>query len=202
MTASSLQKHKSALRKLLRTRRRALSARQQKDAARKLYRRVVRSPLFRFSRSITFTLARDGEINPELLLREALRRGKACYLPVMNPVGTDRLRFKPFRKGQALKKNHYGIPEPHTTRHCPPRALSLVLLPLVAFDADCRRLGMGKGYYDRTFAFLRHSVRRRPALLGLAHECQRVESLEVASWDVPLDGVVTDRNWYGGSGGR
>ncbi len=55
---------------------------------------------------------------------------------------------------------------------------------------------MGKGFYDHTFAFLLHSKRRSPALLGLAHECQRVESLEVASWDVPLGGVVTDQAWY------
>lgn len=141
-------------------------------------------------------MAHDGEIDPALLLAAAQRRGKECYLPVMSPVGAARLRFKRWRKGEALRKNFYGIAEPRQGRFCPPRALNLVLLPLVAFDADCNRLGMGMGYYDRTFGFRRHSAQRRPALLGLAHECQKVEQLEVEAWDLPLDGVVTDQAWY------
>lgn len=141
-------------------------------------------------------MAADGEIDPALLLAAAQRRGKACYLPVLSPVGVPRLRFKRWRKGEGLRTNFYGIAEPRTGRLCPPRLLSLVLLPLVGFDAAGNRLGMGKGYYDRTFAFRRHSKRERPALLGLAHECQRVEKLEVEAWDLPLEGIVTDQTWY------
>jgi 5-formyltetrahydrofolate cyclo-ligase len=187
---------KSALRKELRKRRRALSAAQQKSAARHLYRRLITSPLFRFSRRIAFTMAADGEIDPSLLLAEAQRRGKECYLPVLNVVGAPRLRFKRWRKGEALRTNFYGIAEPRRGRYCPPRVLSLVLMPLVGFDASGNRLGMGKGYYDRTFAFRRHSIRWRPVLLGLAHECQRVDKLEVEAWDLPLEGIVTDAAWY------
>lgn len=189
---------KSALRKELRKRRRALSAAQQKSASRRLYRRLVTTPLFRFSRRIAFTMAADGEIDPSLLLATAQRLGKECYLPVLSPVGEPRLRFKRWRKGEALRTNFYGIAEPRHGRYCPPRALSLVLLPLVGFDANGNRLGMGKGYYDRTFAFRRHSVRSRPRLLGLAHECQRVDKLEVEAWDLPLDGIATDGAWYHG----
>ena len=68
---------------------------------------------------------------------------------------------------------------------------------LVGFDARCNRLGMGGGYYDRTLAYLRHRVHwRRPLLVGVAHECQRVERLEANPWDVPLDLVVTERRIY------
>jgi 5-formyltetrahydrofolate cyclo-ligase len=193
---------KSALRKELRKRRRALSAAQQKSAARRLHRRLVTSPLFRFSRRIAFTMAADGEIDPSLLLATAQRLGKDCYLPVLSPVGPPRLRFKRWRKGESLRTNFYGIAEPRNGRHCPPRALSLVLLPLVGFDANGNRLGMGKGYYDRTFAFRRHGAGRRPVLLGLAHECQRVDQLEVEAWDLPLDGIVTDGAWYRGAEAR
>ena len=91
---------KSALRKELRTRRRALSALDQKAAARRLYRRVVTTSLFRFSRRIAFTMAADGEIDPSLLLAAAQRRGKECYLPVLSPIGAPRLRFKRWRKGE------------------------------------------------------------------------------------------------------
>lgn len=181
---------------MLRQRRRALSAAQQKTAALSLYRRVVTSALFRFSKRIAFTMAADGEIDPSLLLAAARRRGKECYLPVLSPVGPPRLRFKRWNKGEPLRHNRYGIAEPRGGRYCPPRALSLVLMPLVGFDADGNRLGMGKGYYDRSFAFRRHSAAWRPVLLGLAHECQRVEKLQAEAWDLPLDGVVTDASWY------
>ena len=186
------------LRKVMRKRRRALSYSQQAEAARSLFHRVSPSNLFRFSRRIAFSVARQGEINPALLLLEAQRRGKKCYLPVMSKLGGPRLYFRLFKKGQKLIRNNIGIPEPARKFTCKPFALSLVLLPLVAFDISCNRLGMGKGYYDRTFAFLHRSSRQRPVLLGLAHECQKVEELEVASWDVPLNGVVTDSVWYEG----
>ncbi len=186
------------LRKIMRKRRRALSYKEQTDAARRLFKRVAPSKLFRFSRRIAFSVARAGEISPALLLREAQRRGKKCYLPVMSRVGEPRLGFRLYKKGQKLIRNSLGIPEPARRSSCKPFALSLVLLPLVAFDIACNRMGMGKGFYDRTFAFVNRSVRQRPILLGLAHECQRADKLEVASWDVPLNGVVTDRAWYNG----
>lgn len=187
---------KTALRKELRRRRRALDSAQQKAAALDLYRQVVTSSLFRFSKRIAFTMAADGEIDPSLLLATAWQRGKECYLPVLSPVGPPRLRFKRWHQGEPLQHNRYGIAEPRGGRYCPPRVLSLVLMPLVGFDADGNRIGMGKGYYDRTFAFLRNSKAPRPVLLGLAHECQRVEKLQAEAWDLPLDGVVTDATWY------
>ena len=186
------------LRKLMRKRRRALSYTQLTDAANRLFHRVAPDNLFRFSRRIAFSMARDGEINPGLLLREAQKRGKKCYLPVMHKLGEARLDFRLVKKGQKLIRNNTGILEPARKFTCKPFALSLVLMPLVAFDIEGNRLGMGKGYYDRTFAFLRRSVRQTPVLLGLAHECQKVDELEVAPWDVPLNGVVTDEAWYEG----
>lgn len=196
-TIADIQARKKLLRKTMRLKRRSLGKRQQLQAARALYQRVVSSMAFRFSRRIAFTVARDGEISPRLLLHEAQRRGKQCYLPVMSRLGADKLTFR-LATGKASldNRNRFGIPEPVRNRACSPRVLSLVLLPLVAFDASGNRLGMGKGYYDHTFAFLRRSRRRRPLLLGLAHECQRVDALDIASWDVPLHGIVTDQAWY------
>lgn len=199
-SSAAVQQEKRRIRAEMRRRRRALTRRAQRRAARDLHARVVCSPLFRFSRRIAFTLARDGEIDPLPLLHTAHKRGKACYLPVMNRLGDDRLSFRRWLPGQRLRQGAWGIPEPRLAKACLPRFLSLVLLPLVAFDANGNRLGMGKGFYDRSFAFKRHTQAGRPTLLGLAHECQRVERLQVASWDVPLGGIVTDRRWYGRAG--
>lgn len=99
--------------------------------------------------------------------------------------------------GSRLVVNRWGIAEPKPAlRHSiSPRALDLVLMPLVGFDEAGHRIGMGKGFYDRTFAF-RRNTRRRPALVGLAHECQKVAGgITPSAWDVALDALATSRRY-------
>ena len=194
---ADIQARKKLLRKEMRGKRRQLSQLLQRRAARALYQRVVQSSHFRFAKRLAFTLARDGEISVHLLLREAQRRGKQCFLPVMTTVGESKLQFRLATAATRYdSRNNFGIPEPKRSKACAPRWLNLVLLPLVAFDSNCNRLGMGKGYYDHSFAFLPRSQRQQPVLLGLAHDCQRVDALELNPWDVRLHGIVTDRQWY------
>ncbi len=74
--------------------------------------------------------------------------------------------------------------------------LDALILPLLAFDTQGQRLGMGGGFYDRSLAALRHRRRwRRPRLLGVAHGFQEVSELPREPWDVPLDGIVTEQGY-------
>lgn len=190
---------RAQLRRHLRAQRRALSPHAQRQAAHCLYKQLAQHPLFRRARQIALYLPNDGEIDPRPLLRAAQKRGKATYLPVLSPWPQSKMVFQRVRAGQPLRKNRFGIYEPQ--RNCKQQrkvwALDLVLMPLVGFDRHGARLGMGGGFYDRSLAYL--SLRKnwhKPTLLGLAHECQRVERLDMASWDVPLQGTVTDKAWY------
>ena len=188
-----------ALRRQLRQARRTLSPQQQKRAARDLYRQLAQHPLLRRCRHIALYLPNDGEIDPRPLLREAQRRGKATYLPVLKRWPRTRMSFQRVYPGEPLSHNRFRIPEP---QYLPARqrkvwTLDLVLLPLVGFDEQGGRLGMGGGFYDRSLAY--RQLRKnwhKPTLLGVAHECQRVDRLALASWDIRLQGVVTDRRWY------
>lgn len=124
---------------------------------------------------------------------------KQAFLPVLSRLSHDRLWFAPAEPGMELRPNRFGIPEPQVSRRDLVRAedLDLILLPLVAFDARGNRLGRGAGFYDRSLAFLRfRRYLRKPHLLGLGHDFQRVPRLRADSWDVPLEGVVTDRAVY------
>ena len=69
-------------------------------------------------------------------------------------------------------------------------------MPLVAFDKQGNRLGMGGGFYDRTLARLHEQNWQKPQLIGLAHECQKVDALPIESWDVPLKTIITPDKTY------
>lgn len=123
----------------------------------------------------------------------ALRDGKRCYVPVLHPWQPGKMLFVPFTGRERMKTNRWGIAEPpfHAQRSLRAQQFDLVMMPLVAFDDQGHRLGMGKGFYDRAFAF-RQQRAGRPFLLGLAHECQRSKiPLPVNHWDVDLDAVAT-----------
>lgn len=187
------------LRRVLRQRRRALSRSQQRSAARNLYRQLAQSPQFRRARHIALYLANDGEIDPRPLLAAAQKRGKRTYLPVLSAWPRTKMVFQRVTRHEKLAGNRFRIlePSPHRKRQRKLWALDLVLLPLVGFDDRGGRLGMGGGFYDRSLAYLRMRKNwHKPTLLGLAHECQRVDELAMASWDVPLQATVTDRRWY------
>lgn len=186
------------LRRELRRRRRALTPDQRRRASRELCRRLRCLPELQRARRVALYLPNDGEIDPRPLIDWFTARRAHVYLPVLRPLVENRLWFVRYRAGTRMTRNRFGIAEPdtrfgaHRANRLPAWALDTVLLPLVGFDDDGQRIGMGGGFYDRTFAFARRQ-RPRPRLIGLAHDCQRVDSLPVEGWDVPLDAIVSDR---------
>lgn len=190
---------KSDLRRRLRERRKALSPEERLRATRRVAIHVTATRLFLVSRRVACYFPHDGEIDPSPILERIWSMQKTGYLPVLSPLSRDRLWFAPVRPGIKLKSNRFGIAEPVVSANALVRArdLDLVLLPLVAFDTHGNRLGMGGGFYDRSLEFLRHRRHlHKPRLLGLAHECQRVDRLKPDPWDIPLAGIVTDQAIY------
>jgi 5-formyltetrahydrofolate cyclo-ligase len=187
------------LRSRMRRARRALDPHLRVSYAEQLARRMVDNPLFQRSRRIALYIPVKGEMDPSPLLRRALTMSKRVYLPVLVPYRHNRLWFAPYWEGCQLLPNRFGIPEPKVSKRSllNPTALDLAFVPLVAFDADCNRLGMGGGYYDRTFSFLRHRIHwKKPHLVGIAYDFQKVDRLKTEAWDVPLSGVATESQFY------
>ncbi|HEX5842494.1 MAG TPA: 5-formyltetrahydrofolate cyclo-ligase [Pseudomonas sp.] len=184
------------LRRELRARRRQLSTYQQRQAAHALSRRLWQQPEIRQARHIALYWPADGEISPLHFARQAQARGHRLFLPVLMEFPQPHLRFARWQPGLRLRRNRFGIPEPASTPRRHARELDVILLPLVGFDAQGGRLGMGGGFYDRTLAFMQARAKAGPRLLGLAHEAQRVDALQQAPWDIPLQAVVSDRRCY------
>ncbi len=187
------------IRKQIRRQRQQLSEAQRRDATLAITNNLARTPLFRQSRRIAGFIANDGEPSLEPLMQLAWARHKQWHLPIIGMPNLNHLWFGRYDEGDELILNRYGIPEPTIALHqtTPAWGLDLVLMPLVAFDADGNRLGMGKGYYDRTLKFLRHRRHwRKPRLVGIAYEFQKLEQLPQQSWDIPLDAIVTEQAVY------
>ena len=188
-----------ALRRQLRQARRNLSLLEQRQAARDIYRQLAQHPLFRRARSLAVYLPNDGEIDPSLLLKEAWRRGKAAFIPVLPKWPATRMLFQQITPGEALENNRFRIAQPRPRKAFQRKCwtLDLILLPLVGFDDGGGRLGMGGGFYDRSLACLtRRKDWRKPVLIGLAHECQKVDHLTLSPLDVPMTATVTGSRWY------
>ncbi|MEX0964623.1 MAG: 5-formyltetrahydrofolate cyclo-ligase [Pseudohongiellaceae bacterium] len=187
---------RNKLRASLREARQKLSPAQQEAAALALYNLLGNQDFFRVAQRIAFYQVADGEIDPRMLLDLALSEGKSCYLPVIEEDNPEFVSFAPYSANTQLVVNKFGIGEPPAADVISSTHLDVVFVPLVGFSKDCFRLGMGKGFYDRTFSFKIFNRRSNPLLVGLAHECQLADSFEVASWDVRLDAVATDKKIY------
>ena len=186
---------RSDQRKKLRKLRLELDPAEHRHQSARLCRRLAHHPLFLHARRIAAYLPAKGEVDCRSLIETAWQRGREVYLPVLRTIGHNRLWFARFEPDTRLVRNRFGIAEPDIdhARRIEPFALDLVLTPLVGFDAHGNRLGMGGGFYDRSFAYL-HRRRHwfRPRLLGLAFECQRLARLPTEPWDIPLSAIATE----------
>lgn len=183
---------RDALRRELRERRRRLPAAARIAAAESLAARLSALPFAPTAGHVAGYWAMDGEIALhvwQLRLSPALR----YCLPVLSDDGI--LRFAPWRPGDDLVANRYGIPEPAGAESLPAEAMALIVTPLVGFDPGGHRLGMGGGWYDRTLAF-RRDRRAPPWVVGAGFSVQRHDALPTEAWDVPLDAVCTETDTF------
>ncbi|HEY5740887.1 MAG TPA: 5-formyltetrahydrofolate cyclo-ligase [Gammaproteobacteria bacterium] len=164
-------------------------------AAAALAARVVTLPEFIAAKRVAAYAAINGEIDLRPVIERALADGKSVYLPNLD---RESLRFSPYFHGQKMRVNRFKLLEPDVgdEEMLQPQDLDLVLAPLVVFDVERNRIGMGGGYYDRSFAFRKDPRRTTPLLIGVAHELQKVAHIEPESWDVRLDMIVTDAAIY------
>lgn len=190
---SSLNGARRALRAQLRARRKAVDPLERARAAHLVARHADRAHLLLSGRRIAIYSAMREELDTAPLIELAHRRGCRVFLPRVDRR-TGGLHFHETHPGVRERINHLGIPEPEGTASIGARWLDLVLMPLVGFDHHGMRLGMGGGYYDRTFAWrnLRRAW-RGPRLIGLAYSFQQLPVIEGAAHDVRLDAVITEK---------
>jgi len=186
--------NRSALRKHLRSLRSQLSPTERLQAADALASWLEQLPEFLVDQRIAGYWAVAGEMPLHAAFANLRARDQVYCLPIVTDA--DVLRFAAWKPGAALRNNRYGIPEPDIgpTEQFQAADMDVVLLPLTGFDRHGNRLGMGAGYYDRSFAFLSETARpARPVLVGIGYHFQELPEIAPEPWDVKLDFVATDR---------
>lgn len=188
-----------ALRREKQATRRQLSAHSRLTFSEQIAERLVATSFYRRAKHIGCYLAFGAEVETDAIVEQIWRDNKKCYLPRITGGQQNRLRFMPFKPGTHLTRNRFGIYEPQikgrTTANL--LRLDLVIVPLVAFDSTCNRIGMGGGFYDRSLHFRRNRTHWiKPILAGVAFDCQHAAVIEGNSWDVRLDYVVTESTIY------
>ena len=136
----------------------------------------------------------QNEPQTEELINYLWSEEKEVYLPVTHKGS---LKFYNYKIDSLVLKNRFGISEPDVTQaeEIPIQSLDIILIPLVAFDRSCNRIGMGSGFYDKALSVLDDSV-KKTQLIGLAYEFQKLDHIQPNKWDIALDCIVTEKKVY------
>lgn len=168
-----------------------MSASAREKASARICDAVIRSGTFRASGKVGCYLPSDEEVDTWPIIERAWTMGKRVFAPVVGKNWT--MRFRDLDPDTSLSPNGYGLLEPQNGEFVDPRRLDIVITPMVAFDSSRHRLGMGGGYFDRCFSFLKgRQIWLHPKLIGVAFDCQRVDAISANPWDIRVFRVITE----------
>jgi 5-formyltetrahydrofolate cyclo-ligase len=190
-------KNRNAIRQEVRNKRCQLNAEKQQEQSLLLCEKLIHQKELSKVKKIAIYLANDGELNTLPFINWCWKNAISVYLPVIHPFSKGHLLFLKYTNTSSMVKNKYGISEPKLdVRSIITVAnLDIIFTPLVAFDKQGNRLGMGGGFYDRTLATwhaqYQQNKQTKPMPIGLAHDCQQVTTIPIESWDIPLPKIIT-----------
>lgn len=180
------------VRRRLKVQRRGLSPTDRAARAQRIAAALQRARVVRPGQRIAVYNPINGEVELDPIVDWARALGCVLYLPRIVSWSRRRMKFVRWTKRSLLRPHRFGMVEPITGPAVPARCLDVVLLPAVAVDSRGVRLGMGAGFYDRSFAHRRHTRWRRPRLIAVVYDFQRVPELPSQPFDVPVDAVVSE----------
>ncbi|MFC2552439.1 MAG: 5-formyltetrahydrofolate cyclo-ligase [Rodentibacter sp.] len=185
----NIQQQRQQIRSQIRKTRANLTVFQQQLAEQSITQQALALIEQRQAQNIALYFSFDGEISTSSLINALWAQHKNLYLPVLHPFAKGHLLFLRYSPDTPMVKNQFGIWEPklNVQNVLPLNELDILFTPLVAFDKQGNRLGMGGGFYDRT---LQNWPQKSFIPVGLAHQCQQLKQLPIEHWDVPLFDIL------------
>jgi len=187
----------SVIRKKIQAARAALSDAQQAQYSLSMCQQIIDSGVLESATHIAFYLPVRGEADPTYLQSVKTLSNKQFYLPILSSSSNGYLAFAHYTKHTQMTLNRFNIPEPDVNQNdllTDPRKLDAVIMPMVAIDRFGNRIGMGGGFYDRTFAF-RKEEKGNPQLIAFAYDLQIIEPQIPQPWDVPADVIASQSDF-------
>ena len=168
----------------------ALSEKSLSEKSARITNALQALPEYEGAQSIFVFIAVQREPDTRALIENALLSGKTVAVPLTYPGGKMSLRV--IKELSELVPGLYGIPvPPETAPEVSPEDIDLAVIPAVAYDKGCRRLGRGGGYYDRFLSGFRGFS------VGICFsECTFFEIIPCEEHDEPVCAVVTDAGVY------
>jgi 5-formyltetrahydrofolate cyclo-ligase len=192
MSEESISARKADLRKQVRLRRRQIPISDRAGLNASINKQLPQVINSLSALSISAFWPFDGEPDLRRVIAELHEINIRIALPVVSNQCHEITMVRWHPEAQMLP-NRYGIAEPQNETSVAIETLDLMLIPLVAWDSQGRRLGMGAAYYDRILAPLREL--KQPYLLGVAYCAQEVEEVPVDDLDIPLHGILNEHGW-------
>lgn len=187
----------NTIRKHIQAQRQSLSAAQQREYSHEICTQVLQSRLLEAAKHIAIYLPVKGEADPTLLLKISKLTNKQFYLPVLSSTKQNHLAFAKYDETTVMKLNRFKIPEPDVQQNElleDLTTLDCVITPLVGVDNAGNRIGMGGGFYDRTFAF-KKTIKTKPLLIGFCYDLQLIAPQTPQNWDVSVDAIISQSSY-------
>ena len=133
----------------------------------------------------------NHEVNVINFLQQASKKKYIVTLPVIEE--NKLMNFKIWNFPDILKLNKFGIPEPILFKKM--LVPDLILVPLIAFDKDCNRLGYGAGFYDRYLQKV-SKFKKNFICVGVAYNIQKYNTIPISKFDYRLDNIFTETGFF------
>ena len=130
----------------------------------------------------------DNEASPLAIISYLHSKRKKVLLPIIQK-NSSTLLFANYHSKTELIKNNFGISEPREKEFYNSTDIDIAIIPCVAFNTRLFRLGMGGGYYDRTFAEKQSTI-----YIGLAYSFQFDDQSFEERHDIKMDYVITQKD--------
>ncbi len=185
---------KDQLRNRLITKRSTQSTEAQREKSDRICHFIHQSDIFIKATKVALYHAVRGEVDLSDIVSTTIhQKNKQLFLPVLSQQQDQGLVFAPIHENSEYQNNQFSIPEPicKEEEYILAEQLDLILVPLLGFDIQGNRLGMGGGYYDRSLAF-KQQKNKKPISIGIAYDFQKVSALTAEPWDVGLDMIATE----------
>lgn len=173
---------KTALRRMIREKKRAMTDEQIRSASHRLKELFVACPQYAQAKTVYGYLPYNQEVRTVPILEQALADGKRVAVP---KIYGDEMRFIYLTDLTKVEKNRWGIPEPIEDGPVGDDPTALVLMPGLAFDPVGHRIGYGGGFYDKFLA-----AEPEHPTVALCYEFQVLPAIETDEYDIPVDCVL------------